>query len=265
MKKTAWFFGDSFTAGWALNFDYDIKLFNSYCAKLQYYEKMPEHCWDQPAYSRFKVYKEDYKFSIWPHLFANHYNLNYSNHGLNGGSNDEILSSIICELENINEGDIVFIGMTQPQRILIPNDRTPNSSPIASRPLIGTWANFFDKENPNNIPNIANHHKDFYSDTDKETIVNFLHDIVWKHQINYHNHFLQVFGNLQKFFIKKNIKCLIWDYTLWFEFETIDMWTNGSVNDGHWSPKGHKDFFNFIIQMFEEDIKIVTKEQLVKL
>lgn len=260
MKKNSWFFGDSFTSGFGLNFDCEINNINTYQSKInkERTEKIPEYLWDNQPYVRFKNYKEEYKFSIWPHLITKHYDLEYNNYGVSGGSNEEILCNIISQLKNINEGDYVFIGMTNPYRMMI-----PINSPLDDKKLISTQIDWIDGKSSNNITNLENGVTDFYTDNDKEVIINFLHDIVLKNHHYYESHFLKIFSNLQEYFIEKNINCLIWDWTLWSDFQSIDKWTNSKIKDGHWSPKGHEDFFNFLKLKIEEKVKILIKEKKI--
>ena len=256
MKKNGWFFGDSFTSGFGLNFDHEIKEMNVSHNKsnVPLIDQIPNHLWDNNPYVKFKNHKEEYKFSIWPHLIAKHYGLEYNNYGVSGGSNDEILFNIISQLKNINEGDYIFIGMTIPHRFMIPINNLLND-----KPLVSTQIDWINGNSSNNLENYAFN----FTDNDKEVIINFLHDIVLKHQHHYGSHFLKIFSNLQEYFIEKNVNCLIWDWTLWSDFQSIQKWTNDKIKDGHWSPKGHEDFFNFLILNIEkkEEIKILKKEK----
>ena len=257
MKKNGWFFGDSFTSGFGLNFDHEINGINVSHNKFNapLIDQIPNHLWDNIPYVKFKKYKEEYKFLIWPHLIAKHYDLEYNNYGVSGGSNDDTLFNIISQLKNINEGDYVFIGMTNPHRIMIPID-----NPLDDKTLISTQVDWVQEGVSNKITNLENCNVEFYSDNDKEVIINFLHDIVLKNKHHYGSHFLKIFSNLQEYFIEKNINCLIWDWTLWADFQSIQKWTNNKIKDGHWSPKGHEDFFNFLKLKIEEKVKILNKE-----
>ena len=260
MKKNGWFFGDSFTSGFGLNFDHEINGMNVSHNKFNapLIDQIPNHLWDNIPYVNFKNHKEEYKFLIWPHLIAKYYNLDYNNRGVSGGSNDETLFNVISELKNINEGDYVFIGMTNPFRMMI-----PINNPLDDKTLISTQIDWVDSKKSNNIINLENCVADFYTDNDKEVIINFLHDIVLKNQHHYNSHFLKIFSNLQEYYIEKNINCLIWYMSLWCDFQSIESWTNNEIKDGHWSPKGHEDFFNFLKLNIEEKVKILIKEKKI--
>jgi len=263
MKKNGWFFGDSFTSGYGLNFDCELKLINvsNYKFNIPSIDQIPDHLWGDQPYVRFKNHKEEYKFLIWPHLIAKHYDLEYNNYGVSGGSNDDTLFNIVSQLKNINEGDYVFIGMTNPFRIMIPID-----NPLADKTLISTQVDWVQLDGfTNKITNLENCNKEFYSDNDKEVIINFIHDIVLKHQHHYESHFLKIFSNLQEYFIEKNVNCLIWDWTLWADFQSIEKWTNDKIKDGHWSPKGHEDFFNFLKLNIEKKVKNLNKKKEIKI
>jgi hypothetical protein len=88
--NTAWFFGDSFTAGYGAE--------------------------ENSEYS--------YKFGpgkTFDNLLAEYYNCRCVNFGVPGCSNITILSSILSELANFSSGDKVIIGNTSPLRDIIPN------------------------------------------------------------------------------------------------------------------------------------------------
>ena len=257
MKKNGWFFGDSFTSGHGLNFDYDIKKLNIMNKYYKYneIETLPNHIWDNPPLLKYKDFKENHQFSIWPHLMCKHYDLNYNNEGISGGSNEEILFSILPQLKNINEGDYVFIGLTNPNRIMI-----PFNGDIFDNPLISSGINWVDNKT-NGVTGLEHSKNNLYTEDDKEVIVNFLHDIVLKNEKNYISYFLKMFTNLQEYFIEKNITCIIWGFLLWSQFENIKKWTDGKVNDLHWSPKGHNDFFNFMISKIEKGVIFIDNER----
>jgi hypothetical protein len=256
MEKNAWFFGDSFTSGFGLNFDNEIKDLN--IRNKANYGKLPDDLWDVLPYSKFNEYKENHKFLIWPNLVSKHYNLIYNNYGINGASNDEILSTIISQLKNINDGDYVFIGVTRPFRIMI-----PINNDIINKPLVSSGIVWLDNK-ITGLFNLENIPKEFYSDGDKEVIVNFLHDIVFKNQNNYISHFLKICDSLKEYFFKNNVIFFLWGYNSWDQYETIYDWTGHNVNDKHWSPAGHEKFAEKVITNINKNNYNIFKEQNTK-
>jgi len=105
--STIWTFGDSYTFGFACR----------------------EDCPSGKALSYMKYKKKD--DDIWPNLLSRDLNFNLQNLGKNSYCNYDIIESIIDNIKNINQDDIVVIFKTIPQRLkhplndewkFIPND-----------------------------------------------------------------------------------------------------------------------------------------------
>jgi hypothetical protein len=237
MKKNGWFFGCSFTSGFGLNFDNDLKILQTLYPTAN--PPFTEIEWNKFPYSKFESYKTKYENNIWPKLICEHYDLEYNNHGISGASNDEILHSVITQLSNIKSGDYVFIGNTTPIRILVPLGS--KFKPLTSTSSIGE-----------NGVLITKHEDDddfFYNDKQKEIIVDYLNEIVLNKEEFYEIHYTNLFENLKIYFINNGVNCVFWKWREWFNYETIKEWTNGKIDDTHWSPKGHLDFSKKIITL----------------
>ena len=62
------------------------------------------------------------------------------------------------------------------------------------------------------------------------------------------------FDFFKKLFVKKSVKCIIWDVTTeWNLYQTIAIETNNEIYDHHWSYKGHRDFSNHILNKIKTD------------
>jgi len=231
MKNSAWFFGCSFTSGYGLNFDNEIREIN-----LKYdceYERMPETIWFDFPFNQFTDYKEKHKNEIWPCLVSDHFNLNYNNKGTNGAANEQIIASIVKELQNIDSGDYVFIGQTMSNRILIPNPNSKEKLRCGSLWRLENGDELIDE---------------YHTQEEQRIIIDFIHDIVIKNEDCYTEYYRNIFNNFKEYFSKKNVKCFLWDFNEWNNYETIKSWTNNKIDDLHWSPKGHIDFATKVIK-----------------
>ena len=92
MVKKAWFFGDSFTAGYGCT----------------------------PGFDYYSLYGPHSTFST---LLSEYYEAEELNFGLPGECNNAILKSITAQLINIKEGDIVVLSNTSPLRDLVPSNK----------------------------------------------------------------------------------------------------------------------------------------------
>lgn len=140
---------------------------------------------------------------------------NFVNLGVNGFSNESIFNSIIDNFSKIGEKDIVFILLRKSDRFL-----------------------FIEKDE----------FKDFIiGDSEEPTL-----DRYWFHYINpYSKTLLKEKDNKFGKFLQKVIPCdsiLINRHDYRRKFETIEDATNGKIKDIHWSPKGHRDFADYVIK-----------------
>jgi len=184
----------------------------------------------------FDYYKTYYKEGdmIWPEHLALYLNLNLINRGRGGASNDMIMDSIVDSFHAIEDGDLVIIGKTYSHRFDIPHSN-------------GLSAVFWDWEEfaPNEI--ISQ-----FTQREKEIIVDFqyhfmsspLFDIRWDKRYEWIKALLEA----------KGCKCIVWDVNKdLIRMETIKKATKGKIEDYHMSFRGHKDFFNYMLNKWVKD------------
>ncbi len=150
-------------------------------------------------------------FHLYKHLNARE----FINLGVNGYSNESIFNSIIDNFDKINENDIVFILLRKSDRFtFIENNQV----------------------------------KDFIIRDSKEPIL----DKFWYNYIfPFSKTLLKDKDNkIGKFFSKvlPSTSYLINRHDYRRRFETIEQSSNGEIKDSHWSPKGHRDFADYIIK-----------------
>lgn len=230
----AWFFGCSFTAGYGLNFEEWYQKGNAnYKGE---YSDIKDEMWDYPHLKKFKSYKNQYSDAVWSKLISNHYNLTHNNFAESGSGNDRIIHKVISKLTEINSGDYVFIGTSEPSRILLPTG-------LEDPELMSTLIFLNRMENKIEEGGIS---FSMYNDNQKKIIIDFLLEIIHQNPEAYENYYKKRFIDLQKYFESKNIKCIIWEWSLWFDYETLKKWSNKNIKDGHWSPSGHYKFYNYM-------------------
>lgn len=94
MVRKAWFFGDSFTAGYG-------------------------------AEKQSRYYQEYGPGNLFSELLSNYFEAEEYNYGLPGKCNNSILKSITHHLPYIKEGDVVILSNTSPLRDLVPHKSEP--------------------------------------------------------------------------------------------------------------------------------------------
>lgn len=225
----AWFFGDSFTAGWGAVQGHE------------YYEK----------YGPGKTFSS---------IISEHYNCTEVNYGLPGKCNNGIIRTIVENLSNINPYDIVIVSNTSPLRDLVPSKSTKHdiNSPVDSIKFgLISQKLFNSPEHPGSIG---------YEDPEIHKLLSEYCLRVKKPYIQEWNyHYRHIFLNFVNYFLSINCQSLFWDYSVWSEdeeigmkFENIHQATDTKVQDWHWSFKGHKDAAYWIIQGLKEKKKFLN-------
>jgi lysophospholipase L1-like esterase len=190
---------------------------------------------------QFEYYKKYYKEGdkLWVDLLANEMGLTLSNIGKNAASNDYIIDSIILNWKKIKENDFVVIGKTFTSRFDIPVS-------IENR-----WVTILDKFSLDNGYNLFN--KEEF-----ETIVNFNYlfaaNPLYKERQDLRYDFLV------KELEQKQVKVYLWDIIsshAKLKFNTIQMDTNNEIDDGHFSFKGHVEFYKWISKKIKNENKII--------
>lgn len=249
--KNAWFFGDSFTAGFGYNFEeyLDLKS-SSFEPKVSLDEDSP--VWENPKYifSKFNEWKTKYCKDIWTYLVSDHLNLSCINKGESGSTNERIIHNIIRYLNDIKKGDTVFIGSTTPYRLLTPHRNSPTEEGIMRSSMINltTLKPLNLKDSPKDQYSIPG----FFSDKEREVILDYLFYINMREHSIIDRYYKKRFDSLVKFFNSNGIKTFFWDYTHWGGYDSIAKYTNNRVKDGHWAITSHKEFSQKVIEYLKE-------------
>ena len=171
-------------------------------------------------------YKKNENDLIWVDKISEILNFKLMNYGVGLYSNDKILDSIIKNYHFIDSSDIVIIGTTFYSRFDVPhNNRFLTLSATT---------------HPNEKDEIL-----------CKMIVMMNSELLKTRQLDR----ILFFVNLFK---KRGIKCLLWEVeNQWDQYESIKTASLGSIDDLHWSYKGHSDFSNYILNKMERRSKIL--------
>ena len=264
MTNTLWTFGCSFTEGGGLDNPYPDKQNNT--------------AW----------WKLEYRDAIWPRLLQTDYGHNVVNRGRSGSGIIAMLYEIILNINNIKEGDKVFISLTSPYRFLHYSSMVDKNNIDkmlglhhlpSGHPVVNDY--FDDTLNEDNV----NKPKDCYEaltidqkrtmveymllfNTDKIAPVGAYEGSREENQELYtqadaeYNLGEILIDKLRELFRDKGIESYLWTWKLWGYgesdstlydgyFEAINKWANFKHSDSHWSPNGHRrvaDFFQWCIE-----------------
>jgi len=214
-----WCFGDSFTAGHGCKPGYE------------YYDNYP----DNVGY-------------IWTEIVAKELQLEEVNLGIPGNSLPNIISQIIENLNNFKKGDYVVLTNTYPFRTLYPNIERSKITELTTDLLIYP-------DHIGHLPESKQHMESrFKSKADKYDIVSYISSAILPYEKLWLEFYSTQICLLQDHLLSLGIKALYWDYSLWnsptsyLRFETIHYGTQGTVEDGHWSWQGHKDFAKYLLE-----------------
>jgi len=196
-----------------------------------------------------EYYKEFGPGSKFTSIIAERFNSEEINLGDPGCCNLTILSRILNELEHIKAGDTVVVGNTSPLRDLVPSkDRSKliDQKLFDSKPYKDSLA-FGNKEL-------------------SQLLINYCISIKDSNIELWNSFYVSMFLGLVRYFKSRDIKSLLWDYSVWSEetspgmkFENIKEHSVGKYYDLHWSFNGHRDVASWIISGLEKSTIFLNK------
>ena len=209
------------------------------------------------AVEPFYPYQAKYTDHIWATILGKKLNLEVNNTGVGGVSNEDILFSLNCGMQFLGKNPLIIVGLTAPTRLSMkfnkPNDHWGGLTLVphlyekymeSGSDFLGEFRNFFTKE-------------------ELDSFVAYYGALFPKHSNANWNYYAYLCIQLQNYFTNIGTRFIIWDYTLWTEFETIYQWSGGELDDLHWSPNGNHDFANFMEYCIKIEAPYASFDELV--
>ena len=247
---TIWFYGDSFTAGTGLRFEeFTDKSSSNFIENLDLDD---ERYWNELWFlSKFKSWKNKYSNEVFTSLFSKKLGLDHINRGEGGASNDRILHKVFLDLQNFKPDDIIIIGITRYSRVLIPSSMKTQHMSNAG----------YDKINKKSF--ILEHSTNITEDAER-AITNYCYDVLYKNEKSIENYYLSLFKQIRIGLLTKVSRVMIWDHAHRNRYEDITTWTNNKVEDGHWSPDGHNNFYKVLLDQYQskQDLMLSKKPSI---
>jgi len=190
----------------------------------------------QGCTSDHEYYKKTYNGTqkTWVELISEHIGDDFINNGISGVGNQRIFDSIIENLYNIQENDIVFLSRASDTRFMVPNDNGSHDQIIINLLLDLDYKYKYWNEDAH----IAV--REYF----KKIIVPYLPAVTGR--------FDDIFFFFKKYFKSRNIKVVEWnvdEHTLTEDGRakySIISDEHPEIDDSHWSWKGHIEFFEYI-------------------
>jgi hypothetical protein len=202
-------------------------------------------------------YGGKYTDYVWSNLLSKDLGIDFTNFGVGGLSNENILQTLICQMQNFDKDSLIIVGLTAPARL---------SGVFNS--VEQHWTGFtvvpdtYDKYIKSDGENLSGYHE-VLSKEELDSFMQYYGTLFPKHDNALWNYYAFNFIQLQNFFLKHNQRFIIWDYTIWDQFETIHSWSKKDLLDLHWSPNGLKEFSLFLKYCIEVDLPYASFDELV--
>ena len=241
-----WFYGDSFTAGAGLNFkEHMDKTSSNFIENLDIYD---DFYWQKIDFLKKFTWKNQYEDQTFSNHFSKSLKLDFINRGERGASNDRIIHKIFPDLKDFTSDDIIVIGMTDYARVLVPSREKNKLMQHA-----GAAGNFTFIQGGINRG----------SSNAEESIINFCHDILHKNEKTVSIYYTKLFEDIRKSLLSIVKAVMVWGNYHWDYYQLIREWTEGKVDDGHWSPNGHKAFAEYLLENYHQNNHILINKKLL--
>lgn len=185
---------------------------------------------------------------IWAQHVADHYNATLKNYGDGGIGNAEIIDRFVSHFDYFKPGDIVIIGSSDSTRFPVIN------------PYTGTVGSFhaYTLEHGGTKKGI----KESYTRKATEAMVDYGVEI----RLPFADQWLRYYERHMSFLVTacklKKVNAFMWSKTKWEEYPTIIDFTNGKINDRHWTWDGHNSFAEYMIKTMGNLPENITQRML---
>lgn len=223
-----WLYGDSFTEGEGTAFLH--KNYEEYHA----------------AYSRY----------FWGHYYRDEWLPGYTvvNRGVCGASTQHIVNSILEDIHLWREEDVIIFGLSSPMRYTFMCEDTwgpgsRNGYVHISGGLPGNNRGWNTLVKNGLGESFDPDHKIFTN----KVLVNNMYAIERENL-----RFRDCVSNIMRTAQRRGITCMMFDFILWSNFETLEEWSNNVIKDLHWSPNGNIQFAHLLKHCMEKGVYDLT-------
>ena len=175
----------------------------------------------------------------WTTIVSEALSIEEINKDQNSASNMFILNSLASNIQDINSGDFVVIGMTDPSRVGFYHSNTDNSVKQMS-------AVAFDQVYP------EGRFSRYMSEREFKAVQEYSICLQGPNEKKYESYYERIFKSYCSLLNKNNIKTYMWGFPNWTDHETITFATKGKVEDRHWSYNGHRTFAEEVLRSFNK-------------
>ena len=202
-------------------------------------------------------YGGKYNDYVWVNLLGDRFKVEYKNHGIGGLGNENIQQTLITQMQNFDDNSLIVVGLTAPARLS--HIFTSNEQHWSGFTIVPTIYDEWVKSKGENLKGYNN----LLTQEEIDAFMTYYGTLFPKHDNAHWNYYAYSFIQLQNYFLKHNHNFIIWDYTLWPEFEVIHNWSNKELNDLHWSPNGHAEFADFLEYCIRLEFPYASYDELV--
>lgn len=194
------------------------------------------------------------KYYTWPVLLSKQLEYELYDFGRSGGANQGITWKLIDQLPNIEENDIVIVGLTHPERVSVPAYiRNKLKVSCVSTGMFYPGS----REYQNGI-------RKFGKESFQSMIDYILHTV--RPNLNaYEKLYIDQAYNILSLLEEKGVRTIVWDFNIWYLFEQFTDWCD--TLDNHWSPNGHFEvalFFKYCLSRRIRKVDYLTFKKYSK-
>ena len=251
--NTLWVFGDSFSYGTGINFQLEIDVAKSQflfkdidwdsLSMTQQEEYVYKYSPNSTKFKRIGVFNE---YKTWADRLADHYSCKLENHAYPGYTHEQILKNLLKFLPSMKAGDKVVIGTTRGQRMWVPiGDFHKGGSKMGSSCALDVAFEHEDQYRKNGTYDYSQFTKEQH-----RVLVDYRYSILSPKAEVVEEEWKCIFNSLLDYLLTRNITGICWGSNYWEIYESFDR-SNYGIQDGHWTPKGNKDFYIHILNELE--------------
>ena len=196
--------------------------------------------------------------SSWPYTLSNYIGTDLVVDAMGGWSNMDILSRVLSSMDKFTKEDIIVIGTTEGQRLMLPSinefhteqnlHKNSKSKKWSSRAkgytLVGVptslAANEYEKASDENLKRKW------------QSVVNFQYEFYIPYRSFYETFWIDKNIIPLVKHLQKNFRVVLWKRNFWNKFKTWADEGKEFGNDKHWSLEGQEKFARFIFNCIDK-------------